>query len=80
MSEFISSFLAASETINTMKIYTHFSTEAWAIHIIPTIDLYFETKQPLAHKKPWKGGLSGIYLQTTWLKWSFTIGTYKTLK
>lgn len=63
-----------------MRFHFYFRTEQWAIHIIPTFDFYFETKEPISHKGYWKYGLSGIYLSMSWLKWSITLGTYQRLK
>jgi hypothetical protein len=80
MSKFIHSFTESIKTKPSMKLHFYFRTEQWAIHILPTIDFYIETKQPFSYDTSWKNGLSGIYLCIAWLKWTATIGTYKRLK
>ena len=80
MSKFIHSFTESIKPKKSMRLHFYFRTEQWAIHILPTIDFYFETKQPLSHNDSWKNGLSGIYLCIAWLKWSVTIGTYQRFK
>lgn len=60
-----------------MKLYSNFSHETWAFHIIPSIHLYFETNSPLSHRNIWKKGLNGLYLSLQWGKCLYTVGIYK---
>lgn len=81
MSQFIESYLSPTQQKKTkMKIYTYFRKEQWAIHILPTFDLYVETHSPLFYEKSWKNGITGLYLEISWLAWSMTIGGYKRFK
>ena len=80
MSEFITSFTNTIENKKGMKRYFRSHTEQWAIHILPTFDLYLETHSPIKHKEILKDGFSGLYLSISWLKWAFTFGIHKSIK
>ena len=62
-----------------MKIYTHFTTNQWSIHILPVLDLYFERQSPYVHDKSLIDGLNGLYISLTWLKWNLLFGVHKKL-
>jgi hypothetical protein len=62
-----------------MKIYSHFIINQWSIHILPTLDLYFERQSPYVHDKSFIDGLNGFYISFTWLKWNLLFGVHKTI-
>ena len=62
-----------------MKFYKHITIQKWTIHIIPSFDLYFESHSPMEHKRFWKDGLSGLYLDIKWINCILTIGLNKTI-
>lgn len=81
MSEFITSLLKGIEPRNKKKrkIRTsfHINTQKWQIHLIPSINFYFETHSPIEHKRIWQDGFSGVYLQFQWFTKTVIFGIYK---
>ncbi len=61
----------------SMKLYIDFNTEKWSIHLLPTIDLYFDAHSPHVHNRLFKDGIHGLYFSFTWLKWTLTFGIHK---
>ena len=76
MSKFINSFTESIKPKSSMKTYFNVNTQQWSFHLLPTIDIYLETHSP----KSFKDGFVGLYLCVTWLKWSITTGTFRSLK
>lgn len=62
-----------------MKIHLGYTTQYWTFHIIPNIQLYYESHSPLSHGAMFKTGISGLYLSGLWGKWQVTIGIFKNI-
>ena len=60
-----------------LKFYTGSFTQQWAFHIIPSIQLYFESRSPLNRGPLYKTGVSGLYLSGLWGKWQVIVGIFK---
>ena len=63
-----------------MKFFSNLHQTKWSIHIIPNIDLYLETSNPLCHGFDIKDGFVGYYITLKWIIWEYTIGFFKSLK
>ena len=79
MSQFISSYTKENYPKNKSKMKLYYSTHPhkWIFHLIPSINLYFESFSPLEHKRFLRDGMSGLYLSFQWGKWLLITGIYK---
>jgi hypothetical protein len=81
MSQFIKSYYnTISKKKLLMKFHSHTYKNQWAIYPLPFAYIYFETCHPDSHVSFWKNEICGAYLSFNWIKWTWNVGLFKSLK
>ncbi len=82
MSQFIESyFKIISQKKTKMKFYSSLFKNQWAVYPLPFAYFYFETCDPESHiTSLLDNKICGVYLSFNWLKWTYNIGFYKSIK
>ena len=82
MSQFIESyFKTIAQKKPKIKFYSNLFKNQWAVYPLPFAYFYFETCEPESHiTSLLDNKICGLYLSFNWLKWTYIIGFYKTIK